>query len=422
VAVPPNETDSANGWLVRLDLGVELRAHALGWMAMAPPAEVIIADAVVTAADGSILPAWASQDPELLSRRFVPPPLMGVRPLTARRLGWDTRAGRRGDVETLLKADPARVRHLERPLITLTTDPAGDPDPAVATGVAGASETDPAPARPARQAVAPAPKVAPHRISVIIPTRNRVDLLAGCIDRIRSTAGDHELEIIVVDNDSDDRKTIDYLAHHEGPVLSYPHPFNFARQIDLGAARATGDLLLLCNNDVTPLSDDWLDQLVGHAVRPEVGAVGARLLVPEGTPTHEGVLVGSLGLARNLALSHTSSPLAAIGETTRSVAAVTAAVTLVRRSVYWATGGLDGRQRVGFNDVDWCLRVGELGWRVIFCAEAVLEHAESASRGSLNPSQDEIAFRQRWGHEGLGFADPFHPAGVINPWPAYYRL
>ena len=257
----------------------------------------------------------------------------------------------------------------------------------------------------------------PPTVSIVIPTRDRVDLLESCIDQVRATTRGVPIEFVIVDNESRDPSTLQYLARVRAlgdvRVVPYPHRFNFARQMNLAALAATGEVLLLLNNDVRPLSAHWLEAMLEHAVRPEVGAVGARLVWPDGRAQHEGVVLNAGGVALNL----DSGPHAAYGRCIRNTAAVTAACLMTRASVYASVGGMDERLRVAYNDVDLCLRIGECGWRVIYTPYAELEHAESSTRGSLHPTIDEAFFQQRWGAPYTAF-DPFYTPNLelMQPW------
>jgi GT2 family glycosyltransferase len=245
-------------------------------------------------------------------------------------------------------------------------------------------------------------------ISAIIPTRDRVELLRECVQKVRQTAGHQRVEIVVVDNDSRDPETLAYLADLErapdAMVVRYPERFNYARQMNLAAAAATGELLLLLNNDARPLTADWLEVLAGHALRPEVGAVGARLLFPDGVAQHEGI---ALHIGGAVAWNIRAAGLPTLAYNTRNTSAVTGACLMVRRGVFDAVGGLDEQLRVAFNDVDFCRRIGELGYRIVYTPWAELEHAESASRGLMHPDDDEQFYRDRWG-EPMSERDPFY--------------
>jgi glycosyltransferase involved in cell wall biosynthesis len=258
-----------------------------------------------------------------------------------------------------------------------------------------------------------------HRplVSVVIPTRDRVDLLERCVDRVRDTTVGTPVEFVIVDNESSDPATLAYFervgALDDVRVVRYPFRFNFARQMNLAALHAGGEVLLLLNNDVRPISDEWFDALLEHALRPEVGAVGARLVWPDGRAQHEGVVLNAGGVALNL----DSGPHAVYGRCIRNTAAVTAACLMTRKSVFTAVGGMDERLRVAYNDVDLCLRIGERGWRIVYTPYAELEHAESSTRGSLHPEIDEAFFQRRWGAPYTAL-DPFYTPNLelMQPW------
>jgi len=244
-------------------------------------------------------------------------------------------------------------------------------------------------------------------VTVVVPTRDRLDLLAPCIDLIRRTVRHEPLELLIVDNESTDPETLRYLERFEGRVVHYPHRFNYARQMNLAALEAKGEVLLLLNNDARPVDDEWFDALLEHALRPEVGAVGARLRFPSGKVQHEGIVLNAAGVALNL----DSGPWAVLGENIRNASAVTGACMMVRTAVWHEVGGMDERLRVAYNDVDLCLRIGERGWRIVYTPYAALHHAESSSRGSLHPEVDEAFYQDRWGPP-RSTADPFFTTAV----------
>jgi len=255
----------------------------------------------------------------------------------------------------------------------------------------------------------PVPVPAP-KVSLVIPTRDRVDLLRMCVDSILERSTYPDFEILVVDNGSVEPGTLEYFARISGlanvRVLSYPGEFNYSAINNFAVAQARGEVIGLVNNDIEVISADWMEEMVAHAMRPDVGAVGAMLYYPDDTIQHAGVLVGLCGVAGHVGSRHPRGSQGYFGRMllAQELSAVTAACLLVRRSVYEEVGGLDERLRVAFNDVDLCLRIREKGYRNLWTPFAELYHHESASRGlEDNPVKQarfmsEVAFMQeRWG-------------------------
>jgi GT2 family glycosyltransferase len=243
------------------------------------------------------------------------------------------------------------------------------------------------------------------KVTIIIPTRDKVKLLKQCVDSIERLSSYPNSEMIVVDNQSSDPETLSYLSSFEGRVVRYPHPFNYSRMINF-AVRDIGetDFLLFLNNDTEVISGEWIEALVEHGQRDEVGAVGARLLFRDGAPQHEGVVIGpSGGLPRNIEHRGTYH----LGDTIRNCSAVTFACALTRPDVYWALGGLDESFQVAYQDVDFCLRAREKGYWIVYTPHALLYHDEGGTRGRrgrTHPEEDSRLFLERWG----GYRDPFY--------------
>ena len=261
-------------------------------------------------------------------------------------------------------------------------------------------------------------------LTIMIPTRDRVDLMRSCIDRLRRASGGVRYELLVVDNQSTDPGTLAYLddlVAQGHQVVRYPHEFSFARQINLGALHARGDLLLILNNDTWARNDDWLLRMMEHAQRPEVGLVGARLMFPEGQrddrPQHEGIVLGMAGLAYNIDLGGYMG----LDQFVRDCSSVTAACVMLRPAVLFGVGGMEERLRVAYNDVDFGVRIGEYGYRVVYTPHAVLEHPESASRKDLHPMEDEEWLIGRWGPKGA-VREPFVNTHFEWLMPVFYRL
>jgi GT2 family glycosyltransferase len=260
------------------------------------------------------------------------------------------------------------------------------------------------------------------KVSIIVPTRNRLDLLRNCLEGIERT--DYpDLEVIVVDNGSDDPATLDYLANLDPGryrVLAAPGPFNFSTLNNRAAKQATGELLCLLNNDIEVLAPDWLAIMARQALRPEVGAVGARLLYPDGRIQHAGVVLGICGGAAHAhRLLHPDDE----GYFRRHalpqfVSAVTAACLVVRRKSFKAIGGLDEQNfAVAFNDVDLCMRLNTQGWQSLYEPRATLVHHESVSRGldrdpvgAARFAGELAALKAAWGTDRKSGEqiDPYH--------------
>jgi GT2 family glycosyltransferase len=267
--------------------------------------------------------------------------------------------------------------------------------------------------------VPPSPQSWPA-VSIIIPTRDKVELLSACFDGLARLRYPGACEIIVVDNGTTEPEALRLMAMREAEgiirVIRDDGPFNFAGLNNRAAEQATGDVLCLLNNDVEARDGDWLATMVRHAVRPDIGAVGALLLYPDGSVQHAGVAIGTGGAAGHLARGIMPDDPAyfAWHGVTRSVSAVTAACLVVRREAYLKVGGLDDEAfAVAFNDVDFCLRLRRQGMRNVFVAQSCLVHHESVSRGkdhapaNLARFTGELArFRERWGSEE--YEDPHY--------------
>lgn len=248
-------------------------------------------------------------------------------------------------------------------------------------------------------------------ITLIIPTRNAVHLMRQCIDSILVRTTYENYEILIVDNGSDDAEALQYFESLvEDPrirVLRDDRPFNYSALNNAAVASANGEFVCLLNNDVEVISPDWLSDMAGLAMQAGVGAVGAKLLYPNDTVQHAGLVLGILGVAGN---AHKHVPRTTRGYFGRAAlvsgfSAVTAACLLVRRSIYQEVGGLDEKNlAVAYNDVDFCLRVREAGYRNVWTPFAELYHHESATRGPETDTANQQRFHretahmtQRWG-------------------------
>ncbi|MFN8035244.1 MAG: glycosyltransferase [Acidimicrobiia bacterium] len=258
-----------------------------------------------------------------------------------------------------------------------------------------------------------------QKVAIIIPTRDRVELLRTCVESIQSRSTYRSFEIVVVDNGTTDPETLEFLALLDGRVLRYPGPFNFARLNNFAADQVEADHLLFLNNDVEVINGDWLESMLEHSQRPEVGAVGARLYFPSGAAQHEGVFIGYGGGAGNVEFGgaeHRQSGVhfaGVTGDVVRNFAAVTAACVMIRPPVFWDVGGFEERLQVAFNDVDLSLKIRQRGYEVVYTPFAELFHYESASRGSRHPMTDDAFLRRRWDITD-DYHDPYYGPNYHN--------
>ncbi len=259
-------------------------------------------------------------------------------------------------------------------------------------------------------------------VALIVPSALRAGHVRRCVHAVLEMTDHDALELLLVVSqsaplDADQRATL--AAVGDDPrlrVLAFPaERFNYSAANNFGARHTEAEFLCLLNDDVAPIAPDWLDAMLGHFADPEVGAAGARLLYPNGTVQHGGIIMGLAGLAEH---AHRGLPRRDAGYAHRAVlsqelSAVTGACLLTRRSVYAALGGLDESFPIAFNDVDYCLKLREAGHRIVYCAEAELVHYELLSLGHhfsgerAAVERDEVRrMRQRWPE--VVAADPFH--------------
>jgi len=258
-------------------------------------------------------------------------------------------------------------------------------------------------------------------VTLVIPTRNRVALLRTCIDSILTRTSYAPFDIIIVDNGSDDDETLAYLEAlaHRAPVtvLRDEGAFNYPRLNNLGVEHARGEVIGLLNNDVEVLTPDWLEEMVRHALRPGIGAVGARLWYPDGTLQHGGVLLGVGGVANHAHKFLRRGEPGQMGRAvlTQNFSAVTAACLVVRKSIYLKVGGLDEALPVAFNDVDFCLRLLTKGYRNVWVPYAELLHHESASRGGDDSPEQRARFAEETALMHRRWADRLRTDPAYNP-------
>lgn len=271
----------------------------------------------------------------------------------------------------------------------------------------------------------------PPMVSIIIPTRNGINYLRRAIDSLVRKARYTCFEILVVDNESDESDTLEYLDSLEtagiAKILRYGGPFNFSAINNFAVRSARGEVLCLVNNDVEAISDGWLEEMVSLASRTDIGAVGAMLYYPNNRIQHAGVVIGLGGVAGHPYLGSPRGTHGYMGRArvVQNFSAVTGACLAVRRAVFEEVGGMDEiNLPVAFNDVDFCLRLMERGYRNLWTPFAEFYHHESASRGKENTPEKQMRFhgeveymKARWGHV-LGHDAAYNPNLTLDAaWP-----
>lgn len=233
----------------------------------------------------------------------------------------------------------------------------------------------------------PVPEPAPL-VSIVIPTKDQLPLLKRCVDGLLFGTNYPSIEVIIVDNNSVEPETLSYFEEVQRDsrvrVVNDPLPFNFSRLNNQAVGLAKGELFAFLNNDLEVIGENWLREMVSHAVRKGVGAVGARLLYPNGLLQHAGIIIGIGGVAGHNHKGRLRHDTGYFNRAilTQNLSAVTAACMVVPRSVFEKVSGFDAEQlSVAFNDVDLCLRIRKEGFRIVFTPHAELYHHESASRG-----------------------------------------
>jgi len=255
-------------------------------------------------------------------------------------------------------------------------------------------------------------------VTLLIPTRDAYDILHKCVDSILEFTTYKNYEIIILDNETTCPKTLKYFdkmkQHKNIHILEYHYPFNYSAINNFGVKHAKGEVIGLINNDVEVISKGWLSEMVSHALRDDIGAVGAKLFYDDDSIQHAGVILGIGGVAGH---SHKYYPHNADGYFSRlkipqSLSAVTGACLVVKKKLYEEVGGLNEKElTVAFNDVDFCLKLLEKGYRNLWTPYVELYHHESISRGAENnptkvkrANQEVSYMKERWGETLLNDA------------------
>ena len=260
-------------------------------------------------------------------------------------------------------------------------------------------------------------------VSIIIPFRDKPELLQACVTSVLDKTTYANFEIIGIDNGSEDATTLKLMRELEKRdarvrFIHHDVPFNYSAINNFAASQAHGEHLLLLNNDTEVISGEWLSAMLEHAQRPEVGVVGAKLLYGSGTVQHAGVIIGQGGIAGH---SHLNLPgdhpgYFARPQLIQNLSAVTFACAMVRREVFEELGGLnDSDLCIAFNDVDFCLRAREAGYLVVYTPYALLYHHESISRGFEDNPEKLARF-----HAEIHYMEERH-GGLLQKGDPYYN-
>jgi O-antigen biosynthesis protein len=423
-------------WRLQVPAGTRFAPHALYWFAheirQHPDAALVYCDHDLWLADGlraepCFKPDWS---PELLRATNYPGAVVA----------WRAQPGAALPVVDLhdqwLRLSeslaPHQVRHIAAPLLHFADEAAAGmaASPAAVSAhlarLGIAAQVDALASGHCR--VRYALPASPPRVSIVIPTRNGLEHLQPCVESVLRLTRYPAVEILVVDNQSDDPATLAYFAELEArgvaQVMRYDQPFNYSAINNAAVARCSGEVVCLLNNDTEVIAPDWLEWMVGHLLQAQVGVVGAKLLYGDGRVQHAGDAVGPGGCADHLhaGLGGDEPGYMHRAVLAQDLSAVTGACLLTWRALFQRLGGLDAKNLpVAFNDVDYCLRVREAGLRVVWTPQALLYHHESVSRGKdLSPERKARAeaelryMRKRW--RTVMQHDPFY-----NPNLSYDR-
>lgn len=259
-------------------------------------------------------------------------------------------------------------------------------------------------------------------ITIIVTTRDMVDILSKCVESIQDKTDYTNWELLIVDNQSVEPETLNYLENIKSDsrirVIKYPKPFNYSAMNNYAVEHAKGEVLALLNNDVEVITTDWLTEMVSHAIRPEIGAVGAKLLYSNGLVQHAGVIIGLGGVAGHAHkyLKEDDFGYCYRAVVTQNLSAVTGACLVVRKNNYLEVGGLDEHNlTVAFNDIDFCLKLRRAGYLNVFTPYAKLYHHESISRGADDTPEKHARFTKEFDYMKKTWGTSLHRDPAYNP-------
>jgi O-antigen biosynthesis protein len=251
---------------------------------------------------------------------------------------------------------------------------------------------------PHRLKILPLPQTKFPSISIIVPTKDAVEVLGRCLESVSAKTSYPDFEMILMDNETTDERALQLMARHSARRIAFPDPFNFSRANNQGAMAAKGDFLVFLNNDTEIITDDWLQHLLYYAEQPDVGAVGGLLIYEDWTVQHAGVALGMRGTADHIMRGFPIDVDGYAGSLAcaREVSAVTGACLMIRKSLFHEIGGFNEHFFTAYQDVDLCLRLRARGLRLICTPQALVVHHESVSRQSYYDMIDRMLLLDQW--------------------------
>lgn len=254
-------------------------------------------------------------------------------------------------------------------------------------------------------------------VSVLIPNKDHVETLKRCLDSIKEKTTYPNYEILIIENNSEEPETEAYYrALVQERVLRYSGPFNYAAIHNFAVPYAKGEYLVLLNNDTEVIAESWLEEMLGICQKPEVGAVGAKLYYPDGTIQHAGVVLGLCGVASHLFVGSQGDKDGYAGRlvSVQDFSAVTAACMMTKKAAWEQVGGMEEKLAVAYNDIDYCLKLRQAGYHIVFTPYAELTHYESKTRGLEDTDEkrqrlqrEADIFENKW-KDVLEAGDPFY--------------
>ena len=261
-------------------------------------------------------------------------------------------------------------------------------------------------------------------ISIVILNKDNKIMLKQCINSIKSKSTFKNYEIIIVDHNSKDPATLEYLKTLPYKVIKYNGKFNFSRMNNLGVKNSKGEYIIILNNDVKVIEPDWIQALLEHVQKPDVGIAGAKLLFPDDNVQHAGTIIGFNGYAHNYGGFHKSDPgYYGMASVVRECSAVTAACFMIKRTIFDEVNGFDEKMAQSWQDVDICLRVLQKGNRIIYTPYSLLYHITGGTRGKIDVTPEEISakniFKKKHA-QFLNLKDPYYNPNLMLHEPAYF--